>query len=246
MPPQWQLVQGRRTQQQLNKLASVLGPLLQGQQQQPQRRQRKPQKPEWMCGVCTTFNFLDRTNCRRCGVAHASSTGQTAATGKGGGKGANKGSGKGNATRSNLDATVQAARAAGATEATVQSLKQDAAQAKQEKQIVGARLDSATATVRRARTQLERAEEALANAQRRREEAQQGLDDAEEQLAKLKDEATGPANLDPDPGSLVAEARALLEVLENSPLYSTVSNTVVPERLLAQMRKLRVTKRTTG
>ena len=218
----------------------MLGRILQGQQQQQQRRQRKQQqprlrKPEWMCGVCGTFNWLDRATCRNCGTQHTTSA-------AGGGKGASKGGGgKGNATRSNLDATVQAARAAGATEATVQSLKQESAQAKQEKQTVGARLDSATATVWRARTQLERAEEALANAQRRREEAQQALDDAEEQLAKLKDEATGPANFDPDPGSVVAEARALLEVLENSPLYSTVSNAVVPERLLTQMRKLRQT-----
>ena len=41
--------------------------------------------------------------------------------------------------------------------------------------------------------------------------------------------------------TVVAEAQALFEVLENAPLYSTTSNTVVPEKLLAQMRKLRQT-----
>ena len=40
---------------------------------------------------------------------------------------------------------------------------------------------------------------------------------------------------------MVSEARALLEALESAPLASTASNRAVPEKLLAQMRKLRET-----
>ena len=65
---------------------------------------------------------------------------------------------------------------------------------------------------------------------------------APEQFATLKEAAAaGTANNDANPGSVVAEARALLEVLETAPLASTTGNAVVPERLLAQMRQLRET-----
>lgn len=230
----WQLVQGRQTQRQLKQLASALAPLF-GQQ-----RPRRERKPEWMCGVCGTLNFLDRTNCRNCGTAH--STPAKGGGGQGGGKGGSKGGGKGNATRPNFGATVAAARAAGATEETVERLKQDAAQAKQEKQTLGARLDAASARARRAEEQLRKCEDAVQQAVERQEKATKEVEAAQRELAALKETAAaGTANYDADGGSVVAEARALLEVLENSPLYSTASNRVVPERLLVHMRKLRQT-----
>ena len=61
-------------------------------------------------------------------------------------------------------------------------------------------------------------------------------------MASLKEEAAaGAANYDADAGSVVAEARALLEVLETAPLTTTTGSGLVPERLLAQMRRLRET-----
>ena len=67
MPPQWQVQTSRRTQQQLNKLASVLEPLWQQQQRQQRKQVLAPRKPEWRCFTCNTTNFLDRASCRQCG-----------------------------------------------------------------------------------------------------------------------------------------------------------------------------------
>ena len=118
----------------------------------------------------------------------------------------------------------------------MQRLKEDAAQAKVEKRTFGARLDSATATVRKAREQVDKANDAFANAQRWREEAKLALEEAEDQLSRLKEQAAAEAE-----PAVVSEARALLEALESAPLASTASNRAVPEKLLAQMRKLRET-----
>ena len=119
----------------------------------------------------------------------------------------------------------------------MQRLKQDAAQAKQEKQTLGARLDSATATLKKAREQLRRSEDGLAQAQKRHEEAANAVEDAEEELARLKEKAAEGVELNAP--SVFAEAQALLAELERAPLCSSVSNQVVPEALLAQMRALR-------
>ena len=76
----------------------------------------------------------------------------------------------------------------------------------------------------------------------RLEEATKEVGAAQREVAALKEEAAaGTANCDADSGSVVAEARALLEVLETAPLTSTAGSKVVPERVLAQMRKLRQT-----
>ena len=212
----WQVATSRRTQQQVNRLASVLAPLL-------EQRPRKERKPEWMCGVCGTFNFLDRANCRKCGVAHA-----TPAAGKGGGKNG----GKGGAQRPNLQATLQAAKAAGASDATVESLKQDAAQAKQDKQTLGARLDSAVAPPRKAKDQLRRCDEAVQTALRRQDEAAKALEQAEQEVAAPKEKALEQAEAKPKQtpppavGELLKSVKGLLATLESSWGAEDLSNAV--------------------
>ena len=81
----------------------------------------------------------------------------------------------------------------------------------------------------------------MQSALQRQEVAAKTLEDAEEELASLKEALAGPANTDVVSRAVVAEARALLQMLETAPLCSTSSNNVVPEVLLAQMRKLRQT-----
>ena len=98
-------------------------------------------------------------------------------------------------------------------------------------------MDSATATLKKARDQLKRTEDALAQAQKRREEAAAAVEDAEEELASLKEKAA--EGVEVNVPSVVAEAQALLDELERAPLCSSVGNKVVPEGLLAQMRSLR-------
>ena len=232
----------RAHQAQLNQLAEAVAAKL-GSKQQQSPQQRSGQRQEWFCGVCLTSNWLSRSKCRNCNELHnLPALPRVAPKATGGGKG--KGNGKTNSqqqsTRASLNATVQAARAAGASEQTVQRLKQDAAQAKQEKQTLGARLDSATATLKKAREQFRRSEDALAQAQKRREEAAAAVEDAEEELARLKEKAAGGVVC-----PVFAEAEALLEELETAPLVSSVSNRkdtesrVVPEALLTRMRSLR-------
>jgi len=150
------------------------------------------------------------------------------------------GKGKGNSKRADLDTTLAAARAAGASEATVAALRQDATQAKQERQTLGTRLDSAAAKLKRLEDQQRRTEEAVATALRRQEEAAKAVEDAERELASLrKESAAGAAEEQLPVGQpVLAEARSLLEVLERSPLCTTSGN-AVPEALLEGMRLLR-------
>ena len=166
-----------------------------------------------MCGVCATFNWLDRPRCRNCGGGHAVQGAQSTASGATQSRTKSAGKGKGN--RATLTTAVQVAQAAGAPDATVECLRQDVAQAKQDKQSLGSRLDNGTAKLKRAQDQLRRSEEVVQTALRKQEAAAKAVEDAEKELQASKDEAAGAATT---ASSVVAEARALLLVLETAPL----------------------------
>ena len=244
----WEPVQSRQSKRQqvkqLDQLAqAVSARLLGGGPGQPKtQRPRSPafqrDRQEWQCGVCLTYNFLDRALCRKCFTAHnvvqtpkQTSPHTKALSGKG--KGAHGGKGKTLPKQIPLDATLAAARAAGASEATVAAIVQDAKEAKLERQTLGTRLDSAAAKLKRLQEQQRRCEEAVATALRKQDEAAKAVEDAGRELASLREESAVPASQ-----PVLAEARSLLEVLESSPLCTTSGNTV-PEALLEGMRLLR-------
>ena len=233
----WQTIRNkkrqRQEQQQLDQLAAAVSARLLGKGGGKQRKRRE----EWMCGTCGTYNWLDRPSCRNCGELHNLSP-PTNKKEVPAGQRKSKGKGKG---QPSLNATLTAARAQGASEETVEALKQDASQAKQERQSLGARLDSAAAKLKRAREQLRRADDAVAKALDKQDEAAQAVADAEHELKSLKQKAADGAAARQEEDPVALEAQKLLEELENAPVYSTTSNAVVPERLLAQMRKLRQT-----
>ena len=194
-----------------------------------------------MCGVCGVFNWLDRTSCRNCFTQHNAVPGKGGNGGQGGKGSKGKGGGKGGGNQPTLNATVEAVRAAGVSEATVQSLKQEAAQAKQDKLSLGAKLDSATAKARKAKDLLRRSEEAVQTALEKQAAAAKAVEEAERDLAELRSKASAgllqrSAQVEP---TVASEARSLLQLLENAPLCSTVGNTVVPATLLAEMQSLR-------
>ena len=88
---------------------------------------------------------------------------------------------------------------------------------------------------------MRRCDEAVQSALQRQEAANKSLEEAQAELASLKEVAAGSASNEVDSRAVVAEARALLQVLEISPLGARMANGVVPDRLVAQMRKLRQT-----
>ncbi len=98
-------------------------------------------------------------------------------------------------------------------------MSQEAAAAKQQaadSRPLGARLDSAKATARKAASRFTAAEEALAAAQARPDEAAEAVRVAEADLAEVRQLAQAtPAEWSPP---AVAEARDLLDALETSPL----------------------------
>ena len=235
---QWQVFRSKRNQRQQNRqlqqFAAAVAAQLSGKGGGKQRKRRE----EWMCGTCGTFNWLERPSCRKCGEFHNVSPPTANNNQAPAGQGKSKGRGKG---QPSLNATLTAARAQGASEETVEALKQDANHAKQERQSLGSRLDSAAAKVKRAREQLRRADDAVAKALDKQDEAAQAVANAEHELKSLKQKAAEGAAARQGEDPVAVEAQKLLEELENAPVYSTTSNSVVPERLLAQMRKLRQT-----
>ena len=101
---------------------------------------------------------------------------------------------------------------------------------------LGARLDSAKATARKAASRLTAAAEALAAAQARHDEAAESVRVAEADLAEVRQLAqVTPAEWSPP---AVAEAQDLLDALESSRLVDPFQG-CVPEKVVESMRALR-------
>ena len=96
-----------------------------------------------------------------------------------GGKGKGGKSNNSQQVRPTLNATLEAAKAVGTSEAAVAALAQDVGQAKQQRQSIAAGFYSSVAKVKRAKAEFTRAEELMAKALSRQERAAQAASDAE-------------------------------------------------------------------
>ena len=212
---------------------------------------RTARKPEWSCPHCAKPNFMDRINCRFCGVGKpARATNVHAISPVGGTGGANGGlaprlpraqlPARPPTKIQRLEQAVAAARDGGAGEAALASLEnelQAARTAAADSRPIGARLDSARAKESRAARALEAAEAAVTTAVQRRDAARKTLEDAEKELASLPKAPRPPPDYASE-DAVVGKARALLESLECSRISDSLTGDV-PEMVLDDMRSLR-------
>lgn len=209
----------------------------------------KHQKPEWECSACTTPNFLDRTQCRRCKQPRNSGAEECAQAVPASGPRLPPGSvwadvePKTPAARAAaLEKAAVAAKAAGASEAVAEALAADVAEARKKavsSKPLGARIDSARARLRRTESKLTSSREALERAQATYAEACAHRDTANADLQALEKECAVRGTSTPDGriSNVLSGAKELLLKLESSPLVHAQS-LEAPEPLLAAMRAL--------
>ena len=230
---EWQLVEGRHGkgkrrgwggQPELKAIAEGIRAAL-----MPQPHKREGQrKPEWRCMGCDTMNFMSRPCCRRCGTSMSSPAASGAKQPKkapdqkqptaASSRQAPAGPPKPAARVAALERAAAAAREGDAPVEAREAIERELAAAKAEvasARPLGARLDSARASVRRAKAKVETTEAALAKAKAQHEEAIQSVSRAEDELKALEDNVAAASGPQSGPRSgLLEEVRKLLGALE--------------------------------
>ena len=234
----WQVAQRRRQQPKPDASMRALAEQLRAALL-PRPRAGSGRRPEWTCGGCNASNWTDRRACRRCGQAPAPprSAAQSAPT---------------VAPRPprpwpepraspGLPSVVAAAAAAGASATTVEALRKDAENQRDERRSAGGRLDAARARAARAQRQADEAKEAARVAAERAAATEAAAALALADLKEVEASVAAAPEVAPcAPTTVVAEVRKLLAALESAPLNGTPGQgPALPEAVLSTMVSLR-------